>query len=91
MAHLTDKGVLVELLQVRGGLWRSVDDLAIIDIGLSEVFDRCVRSVSMLDGTWGHVAQEGVHVGLEERTSQRLKKARIRAKPSFFEGGTKLR
>lgn len=49
--HLTDEGVLVELLQVRRGLRRPVDDLAVIDIGLREILRRRVGSVSMLDHT----------------------------------------
>ena len=49
---LTDKGVLVELLQVWGGLWWPVDDLAIIDVSLSEILHRRVWSVPMLDRTW---------------------------------------
>lgn len=61
VARLTDKGVLVELLQVWRGLWWSVDDPAIIDVGLGEIFHRCVRSVPMLDRTWGQAAQEGIH------------------------------
>lgn len=50
---LTNEGVLVELLQVRRGLRWSVDDLAIIDVGLSEILHRRVRSVPMLDCTCG--------------------------------------
>lgn len=74
-------------------MWRSVDDLAIIDIGLSEVFDWGVRSVSMLDGTWGHAAQGGIHAVLEEiQTSMNFPKTK---KPNWsetlaLEGGTKL-
>lgn len=48
---LTDERVLIELLQVRGGCWRPVDDLPIIDVSLSEVFHGDVRSVTMLDCT----------------------------------------
>lgn len=48
--RLTGEGVLVELLQVGGGLRRPVHQLAAVDVGLREVFDRRVGSVSMLDG-----------------------------------------
>lgn len=51
MCCLTDEGVLVELLQVRRGLRRPVDDLAAVDVGLSEVLHRRVRPVPMLDRT----------------------------------------
>lgn len=48
---LTDEGVLIELLQVRGGLGWPVDDLPFINVSLSEVFDGDVGSVAMLNCT----------------------------------------
>lgn len=48
---LTDEGVLVELLQVRGGSRRSVHDLSSVDVSLGEVFDGDVGPVAVLDRT----------------------------------------
>lgn len=48
---LTDEGVLIELLQVRGGCWGPIDDLPMIDVSLSKVFHVDVGSVTMLNCT----------------------------------------
>lgn len=49
---LTDEGVLVEFLQMRGGRGGPVDNLAVVHIRLREMSDRRVRPVAVFDGAW---------------------------------------
>lgn len=49
---VTREGVLVQLLQMGWGVRWSVDDLAIVDVGLSELPDVSVWSVAVLNGSW---------------------------------------
>lgn len=50
---ITNKGVGHDLLEVGGRSGRTVHDFALVNIFLSEILDGRVRSVSVLNDTWG--------------------------------------
>ena len=70
---LTDEGVLVELLEVRGGRWWPVDELAPVDVGLSEELHRRVRPVPMFDRPW----KEGGGLGLALGTTRKVRSGNL--------------
>lgn len=52
MCRGTGEGVLVQLLEVGRSWRRSVDHLAVVDVGLREKLHGLVGPVPVLDGPW---------------------------------------